>query len=64
VFLALANPLRGAIAASTIDDFPEVHTVITSGDLYGFNAAEFLDAKEFLVALIVGGKPAQSALIC
>lgn len=64
MFLALANPLRGAVTQATVDHFPEVHTVITSGDLYGFNAAEFLDAKEFLVALIVGGEPAQSALIC
>ncbi len=64
MFLALANPLRGAVAAPTIDHFSEVHTVITALYFDRFYAGEFLDAEELLIALVIGGEPAQSALVC
>jgi len=64
VFLALANPLRGAVAAPAVEDFTKAHTVITALYFDRFYAGEFLDAKEFLISLIVGGEPAESALVC
>jgi hypothetical protein len=64
VFIALAHPLRGAVASATVEDFAKAHAVITALYFDRFNAAEFLDAEEFLIALIIGSEPAQSALVC
>jgi hypothetical protein len=64
VFIALAHPLRGAIARPSVEDFAKVHAVVTALYFDRFYAGEFLDAEELLIALVIGGEPAQSALVC
>jgi hypothetical protein len=64
VSLAFAHPLCRAVTAPAVEDFTKAHAVITANHFDGFNAAEFLDAEELLIALIIGDEPAQSALVC
>jgi hypothetical protein len=64
VSLAFTHPLCRAVASATVEDFAQAHAVITALYFDRFNAAEFLDAEELLIALIIGGKPTKSALVC
>jgi hypothetical protein len=64
VSLAFTHPLCRAVTAPAVEDFAQAHAVITALYFDRFNAAEFLDAEELLIALIIGGKPTKSALVC
>jgi hypothetical protein len=64
VSLAFTHPLCRAVTAPAVEDFTKAYTVITALYYDRFDAAEFLDDEELLIALIIGGEPAQSALVC
>jgi hypothetical protein len=58
VFFTLAKPFRRAIASASVKNFSKVKAIVSANYFNRFYAGVFFDAKKFLIALIIGGKPA------